>query len=115
MAQSRKNMEDLRDARRGAYRSLAMVKLTSNTCPNVIRCSIPSRSRARALLSHLRDTWPVRIPAVYPVFQKQLRGLDRNSEVWVCGWNRPRLLERIAGPPPSSAQINLERRCLYSR
>ena len=45
-------------------------------------------------------------PAYAPVFKWIARPEQGHSEVWVCGWNRPRLLERIAGAF-LSAQINI--------
>jgi [protein-PII] uridylyltransferase len=48
----------------------------------------------RAFLeNHLRDGGG----ALSPAFRWVARPEQGHSEVWVCGWDRPRLLERIAG------------------
>jgi len=52
--------------------------------------------------------------ALAPVF-KWLPRLDQgHSEVWVCGWDRPRLLERIAGAF-LSAQVNILSADIFTR
>ena len=45
------------------------------------------------LTNHLRDE----AGALAPAFEWIPRREQGHSEVWVCGWDRPRLLERIAG------------------
>ena len=53
-------------------------------------------------------------PAYAPVFKWIARPEQGHSEVWVCGWNRPRLLERIAGAF-LSAQINILSADVFTR
>ena len=54
-------------------------------------------------------------PAPYaPVFKWIARPEQGHSEVWVCGWNRPRLLERIAGAF-LSAQVNILSADVFTR
>ena len=53
-------------------------------------------------------------PPYAPVFKWIARPEQGHSEVWVCGWNRPRLLERIAGAF-LSAQINILSADVYTR
>ncbi len=52
--------------------------------------------------------------AITPVFQWTPRPEKGHSEVWVCGWDRPRLLERIAGAF-LSAQINILSADIFTR
>ncbi|MFA7344479.1 MAG: [protein-PII] uridylyltransferase [Terrimicrobiaceae bacterium] len=52
--------------------------------------------------------------ALAPVFHWQSRPDQSHSEVWVCGWDRPRLLERIAGAF-LSAQINILSADIFTR
>lgn len=49
-----------------------------------------------------------------PVFRWIPRPDKGHSEVWVCGWDRPRLLERIAGAF-LSAQINILSADIFTR
>ena len=53
-------------------------------------------------------------PPYAPVFKWIPRPEQGHSEVWVCGWNRPRLLERIAGAF-LSAQINILSADVFTR
>ena len=53
-------------------------------------------------------------PAFSPVFKWIARPEQGHSEVWVCGWNRPRLLERIAGAF-LSAQVNILSADVFTR
>ncbi len=53
-------------------------------------------------------------PPYAPVFKWIARPEQGHSEVWVCGWNRPRLLERIAGAF-LSAQINILSADVFTR
>jgi [protein-PII] uridylyltransferase len=53
-------------------------------------------------------------PAYAPVFKWIARPEQGHSEVWVCGWNRRRLLERIAGAF-LSAQINILSADVFTR
>ncbi len=52
--------------------------------------------------------------AVSPSFKWIARPEHGHSEVWVCGWDRPRLLERIAGAF-LSAQINILSADVFTR
>jgi len=52
--------------------------------------------------------------ALSPVFHWIPRPEQSHSEVWVCGWDRPRLLERIAGAF-LSAQINILSADIFTR
>jgi [protein-PII] uridylyltransferase len=52
--------------------------------------------------------------ALAPVFHWHPRPEQSHSEVWVCGWDRPRLLERIAGAF-LSAQINILSADIFTR
>ncbi|MEI6493516.1 MAG: [protein-PII] uridylyltransferase [Verrucomicrobiota bacterium] len=52
--------------------------------------------------------------ALAPVFHWIPRPEQSHSEVWVCGWDRPRLLERIAGAF-LSAQINILSADIFTR
>lgn len=52
--------------------------------------------------------------ALAPVFHWIPRPEQGHSEVWVCGWDRPRLLERIAGAF-LSAQINILSADIFTR
>jgi len=49
-----------------------------------------------------------------PVFHWTPRPEQGHSEVWVCGWDRPRLLERIAGAF-LSAQVNILSADIFTR
>lgn len=51
---------------------------------------------------------------VSPVFKWLARPEHGHSEVWVCGWDRPRLLERIAGAF-LSAQMNILSADVFTR
>ncbi|HEY5779405.1 MAG TPA: HD domain-containing protein, partial [Terrimicrobiaceae bacterium] len=53
-------------------------------------------------------------PAYAPAFRWIARPEQGHSEVWVCGWNRPRLLERIAGAF-LSAQVNILSADVFTR
>jgi [protein-PII] uridylyltransferase len=53
-------------------------------------------------------------PPFSPAFKWIARPEQGHSEVWVCGWNRPRLLERIAGAF-LSAQINILSADVFTR
>jgi [protein-PII] uridylyltransferase len=63
------------------------------------------------LETHLAREEP---PPYAPVFKWIARPEQGHSEVWVCGWNRPRLLERIAGAF-LSAQINILSADVFTR
>ena len=52
--------------------------------------------------------------ALAPVFHWIPRPEQSHSEVWVCGWDRPRLLERMAGAF-LSAQINILSADIFTR
>ena len=52
--------------------------------------------------------------ALAPVFHWIPRPEQSHSEVWVCGWDRPRLLERISGAF-LSAQINILSADIFTR
>ena len=52
--------------------------------------------------------------SVSPIFKWIARPEHGHSEVWVCGWDRPRLLERIAGAF-LSAQINILSADVFTR
>jgi len=52
--------------------------------------------------------------ALAPVFKWVPRPEQGYTEVWVCGWDRPRLLERIAGAF-LSAQINILSADIFTR
>lgn len=52
--------------------------------------------------------------AIVPVFKWIPRPEQGHTEVWVCGWDRPRLLERIAGAF-LSAQINILSADIFTR
>ena len=52
--------------------------------------------------------------ALAPVFHWVPRPEQSHSEVWVCSWDRPRLLERIAGAF-LSAQINILSADIFTR
>jgi len=52
--------------------------------------------------------------ALSPVFKWVPRVDQGHSEVWVCGWDRPRLLERIAGAF-LSAQVNILSADIFTR
>ncbi len=49
-----------------------------------------------------------------PVFKWIAKPEQGHSEVWVCGWDRPRLLERIAGAF-LSAQVNILSADIFTR
>jgi [protein-PII] uridylyltransferase len=52
--------------------------------------------------------------ALVPTFHWVARPEQGHSEVWVCGWDRPRLLERIAGAF-LSAQVNILSADIFTR
>ncbi len=52
--------------------------------------------------------------AVAPAFHWIAKPEKGHSEVWVCGWDRPRLLERIAGAF-LSAQVNILSADIFTR
>lgn len=54
------------------------------------------------------------VEALAPTFHWIARPEQGHSEVWVCGWDRPRLLERIAGAF-LSAQINILSADIFTR
>ncbi len=58
---------------------------------------------------HLQEDMPLA-----PVFKWVSRPDQGHSEVWICGWNRPRLLERIAGAF-LSAQVNILSADIFTR
>jgi len=60
------------------------------------------------------NQWKESHLAVAPVFQWTAHPEKGHSEVWVCGWDRPRLLERIAGAF-LSAQINILSADIFTR
>lgn len=64
----------------------------------------------RFLENHLRDEEG----ALAPAFQWVARPDRGHSEVWVCGWDRPRLLERIAGAF-LAANINILSADIFTR
>ena len=49
-----------------------------------------------------------------PVFQWEPRPDQGHTEVWICGWDRPRLLERMAGAF-LSAQVNILSADIFTR
>lgn len=53
-------------------------------------------------------------PPYAPAFKWIAKPEQGHSEVWVCGWDRPRLLERIAGAF-LSAQINILSADIFTR
>jgi len=63
------------------------------------------------LENHLTRNDP---PPYAPAFQWIARPDQGHSEVWVCGWDRPRLLERIAGAF-LAAQINILSADIFTR
>lgn len=54
------------------------------------------------------------VGALTPAFHWIAKPEQGHSEVWVCGWDRPRLLERIAGAF-LSAQINILSADIFTR
>lgn len=54
------------------------------------------------------------LPPYAPAFKWIAKPEQGHSEVWVCGWDRPRLLERIAGAF-LSAQINILSADIFTR
>jgi len=54
------------------------------------------------------------IGALAPAFRWIAKPEQGHSEVWVCGWDRPRLLERIAGAF-LSAQVNILSADIFTR
>lgn len=54
------------------------------------------------------------VPAYAPALKWIVRKDQGHSEVWVCGWDRPRLLERIAGAF-LAAQINILSADIFTR
>jgi [protein-PII] uridylyltransferase len=120
LAQSRKNMEDLREA-------------TSRRLPKEFGDEIDAHFEhmperyfqmfdSEQIAGHVRffrtflETHLARedSPPYAPVFKWIARPEQGHSEVWVCGWNRPRLLERIAGAF-LSAQINILSADVFTR
>lgn len=65
----------------------------------------------RTFFENLRQEGPA---ALAPVFKWVPRPEQGYTEVWVCGWDRPRLLERIAGAF-LSAQINILSADIFTR
>jgi [protein-PII] uridylyltransferase len=63
------------------------------------------------LESHLAATVT---PPYAPAFKWIAKPEQGHSEVWVCGWDRPRLLERIAGAF-LSAQVNILSADIFTR
>lgn len=61
--------------------------------------------------THLNADEP---PPYAPAFKWIAKPEQGHSEVWVCGWDRPRLLERIAGAF-LSAQINILSADIFTR
>jgi [protein-PII] uridylyltransferase len=119
-AQLRKNLEDLRE---GVSRRLAKdfgeeIEAHFEHMPERYFQMFDSEQVTghirlfRAFLEiHLTHQDP---PAYAPVFKWIARPEQGHSEVWVCGWNRPRLLERIAGAF-LSAQINILSADVFTR
>ncbi|PWU10616.1 MAG: hypothetical protein C5B47_01920, partial [Verrucomicrobia bacterium] len=66
----------------------------------------------RKLFHHLRIAEGPAI--VSPILKWIVRPGHGHSEVWVCGWDRPRLLERIAGAL-LSAQMNILSADVFTR
>jgi [protein-PII] uridylyltransferase len=61
--------------------------------------------------THLNDSTS---PAFAPILKWIPKPDQSHSEVWVCGWDRPRLLERIAGAF-LAAQVNILSADIYTR
>lgn len=66
----------------------------------------------RKFFENQRDDDPA--DALAPVFHWIPRPEQGHTEVWVCGWDRPRLLERIAGAF-LSAQVNILSADIFTR
>jgi [protein-PII] uridylyltransferase len=120
MAQFRKNLEDLREAasRRLAKDFAEEIEAHFHHMPERYFQMFDSEQIAghvrlfRTFLeTHLTREDP---PAYAPAFKWIARPEQGHSEVWVCGWNRPRLLERIAGAF-LSAQINILSADVFTR
>ena len=120
VSQSRKNMEDLREAasRRLAKDFAEELEAHFEHMPERYFQTFDSEQIAghirffRTFLeTHLGREEP---PPYAPVFKWIPRPEQGHSEVWVCGWNRPRLLERIAGAF-LSAQINILSADVFTR
>jgi [protein-PII] uridylyltransferase len=120
VAQLRKNMEDLREVvtRRLPKDFLDEIEAHFEHMPERYFQMFDSeeitghlRLFRTFLETHLMRDDP---PPYAPVFKWIPRPEQGHSEVWVCGWNRPRLLERIAGAF-LSAQINILSADVYTR
>jgi [protein-PII] uridylyltransferase len=120
MAQLRQNLEDLREAvvRRLAKDFAEEIEAHFEHMPERYFQMFDSEQIAghvrlfRTFLeTHLTREDP---PPYAPVFKWIARPEQGHSEVWVCGWNRPRLLERIAGAF-LSAQVNILSADVFTR
>jgi [protein-PII] uridylyltransferase len=120
ITQFRKNIEDLREAvsRRLPKDFAEEIEAQFEHMPERYFQMFDSERIAghvrffRAFLErHLTREDP---PAFSPVFKWIARPEQGHSEVWVCGWNRPRLLERIAGAF-LSAQVNILSADVFTR
>jgi [protein-PII] uridylyltransferase len=120
IAQFRKNLEDLREAvsRRVPKDFADEIEAHFEHMPERYFQMFDSEQVAghvrlfRTFLeTHLTREDP---PPYAPVFKWIARPEQGHSEVWVCGWNRPRLLERIAGAF-LSAQINILSADVFTR
>jgi [protein-PII] uridylyltransferase len=120
IAQFRENLEDLREAvsRRLPKDFVDEIEAHFEHMPERYFQMFDSEQIAghirlfRTFLeTHLTHEDP---PAYAPVFKWIARPEQGHSEVWVCGWNRPRLLERIAGAF-LSAQINILSADVFTR
>ena len=120
IAQFRKNLEDLREAvsRRVPKDFADEIEAHFEHMPERYFQMFDSEQIAghvrlfRTFLeTHLTREDP---PPYAPVFKWIARPEQGHSEVWVCGWNRPRLLERIAGAF-LSAQINILSADVFTR
>jgi [protein-PII] uridylyltransferase len=120
IAQLRKNMEDLREvaSRRLPKDFLDEIEAHFEHMPERYFQMFDSEEVA-GHLRLFRTFLEARLlregpPPYAPVFKWIARPEQGHSEVWVCGWNRPRLLERIAGAF-LSAQINILSADVYTR
>ena len=120
IAQLRKNLEDLREAvlRRLPKDFADEIEAHFEHMPERYFQMFDSEQIAghirlfRTFLeTHLTREDP---PPYAPVFKWIARPEQGHSEVWVCGWNRPRLLERIAGAF-LSAQVNILSADVFTR
>ena len=120
IAQFRRNMEDLREAvsRRLPKDFADEIEAHFEHMPERYFQMFDSEQIAghvrffhTFLETHLTREDP---PAFSPVFKWIARPEQGHSEVWVCGWNRPRLLERIAGAF-LSAQVNILSADVFTR